>query len=423
MPLSVYDDNLLTDEQKRQVSAYKQAFQDAQARGDQQGMASAHTAAEKIRAGAGYSGGADGSYYNPLEASQGYSAATLPSYQAQEQRVNDAYNAARSAQLAALKSAYDANTAALENTRAQIEPHYQQGRNMTAAESERARQAFNEYAAASGLNSGAGGQAELARNSVLQGNLNALNTAEANAKAELDNQLAQLKVQYQNDIAAAIARGEYERAAALMREYQTAEQSRVAVAQAQSDENYRAWGANYGVGRDTIADERYNNELARSAAEQEAATRAKYGDFSGYSALGYDDAAIANMTAVWNMQNPLLAYNTGRIGASEYHRLTGRYPAGYGGSGSGGANPGRDATADGMGAVAGALAGLNTGGARQLDNNMYRSMMDSITDEFRHTGDGTAIINTLDRYWAQMSAEQRQRAQDTLGRLGLAYVP
>lgn len=69
-----------------------------------------------------------------------------------------------------------------------------------------------------------------------------------------------------------------------------------------------------------------------------ADTLAKSGDFSGYAALYGDDAANG-MQRVWNIQNPDIAYQSGRISADEYRNMTGKYPAGYR-TGSGGTNSG-----------------------------------------------------------------------------------
>lgn len=251
MAVSVYDDTKLTDQQKKDIERYQAAYQEAMARGDQAGMDSAHAAAESVRSQAGYSGGIDGFEYVPLEqggqsAWQGgsYTPAQLPSYEAQTDAVNRLYDAALEVKKAALKAAFDESTSTLEGEREEIPRTFQVQRNAVAGQSEVAGRNFNEYAAAAGLNSGAGGQAALARANQLQGDLSALSAQEAAEQREIDRQLSQLKIQYQNEIAQAIADGEYQRAAALLQEYQRAAESVVSVAQAQADENYRAWSAN-----------------------------------------------------------------------------------------------------------------------------------------------------------------------------------
>lgn len=194
-----------------------------------------------------------------------YTAATLPTYQAQTDKINELYDMAKEIQLAQLQSAYDKNVLNIENALKQLPGVYQQQANAISADSERQRQAFNEYAAASGLNSGAGGQASIAMANQLQGDMSALRRSQAENEAELNNQLTMLKVDYQNAVATAIAQGEYERAAALMEEYKLAQQSAIETARAQADENYRAHSS-----KTAWEQEMYDRQVA---AEQEAYER------------------------------------------------------------------------------------------------------------------------------------------------------
>lgn len=250
MAISIYDDAFLTEDQKRQVERFQAMYQDACARGDRQGMDSAHAAAEAVRAQKGYSGATDGFGYVPLEDSGGgepagsYSPSRLPSYEAQTDAVNELYDAAVQAQMEALKKAYDANSATMEGEKEEIPRVFQTQRNAVAGQSEVAGRSFNEYAAASGLNSGAGGQAALARSNQLQGDLSALSAQETAEQRAVDWQLSQLKIRYQDEIAQAVADGEYKRAAALLQEYQRAAESAVTVAQAQADLDMKAWQSN-----------------------------------------------------------------------------------------------------------------------------------------------------------------------------------
>lgn len=228
-----------------------------------------------------------------------YTPAILPTYTAQTERVDELYDAALELQKAQLQNAYDKNVLAYEGAREKIAPTYQQERNAVAAESEKQKQAFNEYAAASGLNTGAGSQVELARSNQLQGNLSALRRAEADAQTELDMKLAELKVDYQNAVAQAIAQNDYEKAAALLEEYKLEQQSIVSVAQAQANENYKAYAAQV-----AYEQEQYNRKQAEIEAKAtqlyrdqqtalaKAQTLAQYGDFSGYAELGYDTSAM-----------------------------------------------------------------------------------------------------------------------------------
>lgn len=152
---------------------------------------------------------------------------------------------------------------------------------------ERNRRNFNQQAAGSGLNTGTASQAALAQNSTWQRDYGNLRTAEADALARADQQMAALETQYKSAVASAIAENDYDRAKALMDEY--------------------------------------GNQENRDAAM--AKTLASYGDFSGYAKLYGDDVAN-NMTQYWIYSNPQLAYSMGKISADEYARLTGKYPGG-----------------------------------------------------------------------------------------------
>lgn len=206
----------------------------------------------------------------------------------QGKAVNDLYDAKQQSQLTQLESAYQASRAEAEAARDKLPGQYRQQANDLAAQYERNRRNFNLQADASGLNTGAASQAALAQNSAYQRDMGALRTAQADAMTEADRGIAELERQYQANVSAAIADNDYQRAQALMNEY------------------------NNGYSRDLNT----------------AKTLAAYGDFSGYAGL-YGQETADSMAALWKAQNPELAYNTGRMTAEEYKAVTGKYPAGY----------------------------------------------------------------------------------------------
>lgn len=123
------------------------------------------------------------------------------------------------AELAALKSAYEQNTATLDASRAQIAPVYDIARNSAANQNALSRGAFQEMAVANGLNTGTTGQAALAQDVVLQQNLSQIDREQAEKTAAIDLQRSQLDTEYQNAIAKAEATGDAELANALYDEY------------------------------------------------------------------------------------------------------------------------------------------------------------------------------------------------------------
>lgn len=123
------------------------------------------------------------------------------------------------AELAALKSAYEQNTATLDASRAQIAPVYDIARNSAANQNALSRGAFQEMAVANGLNTGTTGQAALAQDVVLQQNLSQIDREQAEKTAAIDFQRSQLDTEYRNAIAKAEATGDAELANALYEEY------------------------------------------------------------------------------------------------------------------------------------------------------------------------------------------------------------
>lgn len=123
------------------------------------------------------------------------------------------------AELAALKSAYERNTATLDASRAQIAPVYDIARNSAANQNALSRGAFQEMAVANGLNTGTTGQAALAQDVVLQQNLSQIDREQAEKTAAIDLQRSQLDTEYRNAIAKAEATGDAELANALYEEY------------------------------------------------------------------------------------------------------------------------------------------------------------------------------------------------------------
>lgn len=210
---------------------------------------------------------------------------------AQERAINEMYDAYRQGQLNQLESAYQQQLSDYQAAADKIPGVYQTQANDLASQYERQRRNFNEQAAANGLNTGTASQAQLAQNSAYQRAYSGLRTAQADAQTEAERQMLQLENSYKTQVAAAISNNDFERARALLDEYNNA----------------------------------YNRDLAQ------AQTLAQYGDFSGYANI-YGQEAADQMSQLWNAQNPYLAYATGRINQKELNKIL----AAYGTSGSSG---------------------------------------------------------------------------------------
>ena len=152
--------------------------------------------------------------------------------------INELYDTAREQALSALESAYDREVTSYDYAAARIPAQYYDARNAASAEAALARQSVNEQFAASGLNTGAAGQARLSLAVAEQGALGALGREQAAALAELEMRRAEAESEYKAAVAEAIASSELERAQALYDEAVRVESSY----RTYSEDLLAAWG-------------------------------------------------------------------------------------------------------------------------------------------------------------------------------------
>ena len=290
-----YNDRIMNNADKQKIAALGEQWQAAQKAGNQGGMNEAHEQAELIRKKYGYSGGGDGSGFKIVGNNT-----VLPEAKDQSESINKIYDAQQKAKTDALKAAYDQNMADYDAQAAKIPQTYNEARRQVSTQADISRANLNEQMAGSGINVGAGSQLALSQQNSRNAAMGKVSTAEADALSDLEAQRQKVKAAYQNAVAQAISENDAERAKALYTEAQRVDNSIVNTAVKQ-------------LSVDTTLAE---NE--RSWLLQQAATLAKYGDFSGYAALGYSQDQIDAMQKVWGAQNPKL-----------YYERTGKYPASY----------------------------------------------------------------------------------------------
>lgn len=307
-----YNDAIMNSADKQKIAALGEQWKAAQQAGNQGGMNEAHEQAELIRKKYGYSGGGDGSGFKIVGNNT-----VLPEAKDQSESINKIYDAQRKAKTDALKAAYDQNMADYDAQAAKIPQTYNEARRQVSTQADISRANLNEQMAGSGINVGAGSQLALSQQNSRNAAMGKVSTAEADALSDLEAQRQKVKAAYQNAVAQAISENDAARAKALYTEAQRVDNSIVNTAVKQ-------------LSVDTTLSE---NE--RSRLEQQAATLAKYGDFSGYAALGYSQDQIDAMQKVWGAQNPKLYYErTGAYPAS-YTASNGRKGGGGGGGGGG----------------------------------------------------------------------------------------
>ncbi|SBW02413.1 hypothetical protein KL86CLO1_11642 [uncultured Eubacteriales bacterium] len=207
------------------------------------------------------------------------------------------------AAIAALRNAYQKNVDGLDRTQATIAPEYQSARNEAAGQSELQKRNFAEYAAANGLNSGAGGQAQLSFTNALQGNLSNIASKEASTMADLELQRSQMESDYENAIAQAQAQGNYELAQQLYQEKVRQNESMLQQMQWQAQMDLQNQQLQFSKDQAAIGNDQWNKQYDTSTqqySQEQAYNLAQYyaeksGDYSLFKALGLDDAQIQAM--------------------------------------------------------------------------------------------------------------------------------
>lgn len=185
----------------------------------------------------------------------------------------------RAAQIEAAKMANQQNLSALDNSAAQLPSYYGTVKDNAAAAKSLGQQAFNEYAAGSGLNTGAGGQAMLARQ-------NTYGNALASADRDMANKLSDIELQrnqYQSQLAQQLAGINADSAANSLNQYNT--NRNYDLSQNQQELTQSQYDRAYETQQDEIA---YNRAV-------ELAEYAK--DYSAMKNFGWSDTQVATANA------------------------------------------------------------------------------------------------------------------------------
>ena len=349
--------------------------------------------------------------------------------------LEELYAAQRRQTLANLNNAYQQNVNAINRAGEGVDARYQNARNQAAGASELAARNFAEYAAASGLNSGAGGQAELARNVTLQNNLNDINTAEAEVYADLELQLSNAETEYNNAIAQAEASNDFALAESLyqekvrvqqelvnqqMQQYQMDLQNRqLAIQQQQAEIANQQWQQqfDYGVEQDrksalAAAGAGLLNQGVMPGAEQLEAMGLSAEEAQAYinnlSILNSFSAAGRGGGSDGSSGG---GYDNGSRTTGEIMRMQealGVTPDGYWG-------PATRAAANGQSADE-AWESMNNG----YNEANFRAAMNSLSAMLAQ-GKVEQAISGLNSLWGKLSILQRPIVQDLLGGYGYAY--
>ena len=227
-----------------------------------------------------------------------------PTANSQEELIRKMYESNLDSYKSQLESDYNQNLSDLGAEESKLGQIYYEQQRQAQAESDRNRQAFQEYANARGLNSGTGGQAELAQSNQLSANLTALRQSEAEKRAEVERQRQLLGQQYQKAIQKAQADNDLNLAKALYEEAVRVDESINSAAQADADRALQIF-----------------NMLNNTALSAAGAYASKSGDLSLYEKLLAGDST-SELEDLYNKAQQIVSSG-------------GYYSGGGGGSGSG----------------------------------------------------------------------------------------
>lgn len=187
-----------------------------------------------------------------------YQGVTAPESGDRSALVAQRQQAATQQKLLGLSQAYESSMDELKRQRAAIGGTYQSARNTLAAQNEIEKQNANTYAVYSGLNAGASGQIALSQSVAHQNDLNTLSAQEANAYAENERAMSEMKRDYSFAMAEAEAEGDRALADALYEE-----QNRYEEAQRQAWQEEQEMGQKiYQLNREN---RRYDTQQVQSA--------------------------------------------------------------------------------------------------------------------------------------------------------------
>ena len=232
-------------------------------------------------------------YIRQLQQMQGQKTATAAD---QSDYIRQMYEQQLAANKAQLESDYNQNVSNLDSEASKIGSNYYEQRRQTQANTDRAQGNYNEMANASGLNSGTGSQAQLARSNQLQSDLTTLGNAEAQNRAEIERQRTLLGQQYQNAIQKAQAENNMELAQKL---YQEAARVDESIIDASKNDSSRALEILNMMLSQVSSERNLASEDARQAAEIAAAS-GKYGLYG--KLYGLSDDVIKRLEEIYNKE-------------------------------------------------------------------------------------------------------------------------
>ena len=174
------------------IQSAKQAYAEAQAKGDKTGMTNANAAANAVRAKYGYSGGSDGSQYIALPQEKEDLSYENP-YEDAINEVQERYAQIAQQQKEANALAIKQGTDRLESQKDSINQSYDENARQAYIANMKSKKNLPQQLAASGVTGGATETANLNLQTNYENNLNDININRVNAINDIDNAINELK--------------------------------------------------------------------------------------------------------------------------------------------------------------------------------------------------------------------------------------
>ena len=384
------DSVLMSDEDYALTQKYKQDFAAAQQAGNQAGMDAAHDAVEALRAKYGYSGGGDGSDYIRLNSGDRRTDSIRPfSYQEEP-----SYTSRFQEQLDALTEEILGRPDFSYNP--ESDPRYQAFRKEYQREGQRAT------------------ADTLGQMAVMTGGMPSTAAATAAQQAgdyyaaQMADRIPELyqlaydmyrdegdELRANLDMLTALEQEDYNRYLDLLNQYNT---DRAFDYGLYSDE----WDRAYGLDRDELEDQRYEDETAYAKDLDRAQTLAAAGDFSGYLALGYSQEEVDRLQKAYDQEQA--ARSSSGSGSSR----------GSGGGSSGGGNS--------TGSSGGVYQQMYNAGIRSYDDayEWLRAAGYGTTDANRYAN---GLVNKIEAGDFAGDDQEEALRVDMSSVLGLGYGP
>ena len=323
------------------------------------------------------------------------------------------------AELAALRSAYEQNTATLDASRAQIAPVYDIARNSAANQNALSRGAFQEMAVANGLNTGTTGQAALAQDVVLQQNLSQIDREQAEKTAAIDLQRSQLDTEYRNAIAKAEATGDAELANALYEEY-VRQQNLYAKYGGQTGSSSAGSSGGSTVVKPTLTASQVQSALKNGIVTDDviSAFDYYYGQGAYDSLYGTGKLTSGGSSGGGSTGGKKGSYSNGSLTNQQVKQLQKYY--GVSQDGKWGKNSKKAAgglTADQAWAKYQGSSGSSTGSMTQ---GAFIASSTSLNTDLSN-GNVDRAYNWLTKNYGKLSASQKQEVQNLLAQYGISY--